>query len=85
MNVTRRQQPELTGDFFMARRANPLDKIPSANCLRDRLAKVISEARQLGILLRTAESLEKASITPDELEGIDIDDLLPPDEETANG
>jgi hypothetical protein len=61
----------------MAKKSSLLDLVPSADAVRARLAKAISEARQLGILLQTAELIERAGVTEEDLVGVDVEDLLP--------
>jgi hypothetical protein len=39
---------------------NPLNCIPAAAIVRERLSRVLSEAEKLKILLRTAEEIEQA-------------------------
>ena len=44
------------------RERSPLNCIPSSDAVRRSLERVIEEARQLRILLRTASQIEQASV-----------------------
>lgn len=46
---------------------SPLDYIPSASVIRDRLTGVESEAAKLRILLEVAERIEDVDKAPDQL------------------
>jgi hypothetical protein len=49
-------------DLFMAKTFDPFACIPCAHAVRKRLAEIEEEARRLGILLKTAEEIEREEI-----------------------
>lgn len=69
----------------MSKSCNLRKRIPSSSCIRQRLVELVAEAKELGVLLRTAEELERVDIGEDDLRDVDIDSLLPPTKEDRDG